>query len=504
MKSAFHPYIVVSSEDEEILQLAAQKGVQVHRRPARLSDDSTPLDPVIVDCFETVVKETQTEFDLVVTIQPTSPLLSAGTIDKAINYMIQNNEVETLISAKEDRHLRWTENGGHYRPIYDERVNRQNLPMEYVETGGIVISRPPLLLKKGTRIGNNVKIMVLEDKESIDIDNYLDWNLCEYILKRKTVLFVVTGNRETGLGHVYNVLGLADNILNHNLLFIGDINSKMAKEVLESHNYSVNIQTSDSIVNDIIELNPDIIINDILDTDEVYMKNLKDLGLTTINFEDLGPGSRYADVLINAIYDIETDQVNRYYGHKYFCIRDEFISAPYKVVSERVQNVLIIFGGTDPSNLTEFVIRTIYDYCINNFITINVVKGVGKPNIANIEEYPLAKIHDNCNSISTKMLEADIIFTSAGRTTFEAASIGTPTIVMAQNQRELTHNFATSKNGFLNLGLGKDVSSSELLALFSHIVHDYTFRETMSEKMPSDDIRRGKSNVVDIIQRWLQ
>ena len=61
------------------------------------------------------------------------------------------------------------------------------------------------------------------------------------------------------------------------------------------------------------------------------------------------------------------------------------------------------------------------------------------------------------------MLEADLIFTSAGRTTYEVASIGVPTIVLAQNDRELTHFFASSEFGFINLGLGYNVSNELLL-----------------------------------------
>ncbi|HIQ28910.1 MAG TPA: hypothetical protein EYH42_10520 [Sulfurovum sp.] len=61
------------------------------------------------------------------------------------------------------------------------------------------------------------------------------------------------------------------------------------------------------------------------------------------------------------------------------------------------------------------------------------------------------------------MLAADVIFTSAGRTTYEIASLGVPAIVLAQNERELTHFFASNEFGFLNLGLGYNVSKKTLL-----------------------------------------
>ena len=74
------------------------------------------------------------------------------------------------------------------------------------------------------------------------------------------------------------------------------------------------------------------------------------------------------------------------------------------------------------------------------------------------------------------MLEADLIFTSAGRTTYEVASIGVPTIVLAQNDRELTHFFASSEFGFINLGLGYNVSNELLLKEFIELVNHTSFR----------------------------
>ena len=60
------------------------------------------------------------------------------------------------------------------------------------------------------------------------------------------------------------------------------------------------------------------------------------------------------------------------------------------------------------------------------------------------------------------MRKADIAFSSQGRTTFELASMGVPTIVMAQNEREQLHTFAQMDNGFINLGLGSEVSDEDI------------------------------------------
>ncbi|MFR3925625.1 MAG: hypothetical protein ACLTXI_10635 [Collinsella sp.] len=60
--------------------------------------------------------------------------------------------------------------------------------------------------------------------------------------------------------------------------------------------------------------------------------------------------------------------------------------------------------------------------------------------------------------MSDHMRKADMALSSQGRTTFELACMGVPTIVLAENEREQLHTFAQMDNGFINLGLGSEVS----------------------------------------------
>lgn len=501
LKSKFDIDIYVTSDDDEILHTAKTFGAKVRKREPSISDDKSTLDPVIYDCYTYAKEIEKKEFELILTLQPTSPLLKSSSIDKAIEMMI-SGDFDTIISAKDDTHLSWKKDGDKFIPNYEKRLNRQYLTPLFTETGGILATRNNII-SQNNRIGKNVNLLILSGGEEIDIDTYEDFNLCEYYMKRKNILFVVTGNETLGLGHVYNTLLIANDIVNHKISFLVDKNSLLAYKLIASKNYPVYIQQSENIVNDIKKIAPSIVINDLLDTKSSYIKALKGINLKVINFEDLGEGAREADLVINAIYPEKRPIKNHYFGQNYFILRDEFIYSKQKIVKKEVTKVLITFGGVDPNNYTKKVLSCIYPYCLEKNIKIMIVAGIGYDKYDSISHFKEASINTNVTDIAKFMLEADIVFTSAGRTTYEIASIGTPAIVLAQNQRELTHFFSSSEFGFLNLGLGTNTLDSEILTSFDELVNSYETRAYMSEKMKSVNLKNGRKIVVDLIKRTI-
>ncbi|TDS65023.1 cytidylyltransferase domain-containing protein [Myroides indicus] len=499
LNSKYCPDVYVSSEDDEILNSALLFGAKTHRRDQAIADDKSTLDPVIYACFEYARTIEKKEYDYIITMQPTSPLLTKTSLDAAIKKAIENKNIETIISAKDNTHLSWRLENNVFIPNYKERVNRQYLTPTFVETGGFFITRQDII-KPNNRIGKNVELFVLGNGEEIDIDTYDDWNICEYHIRKKHIVFVVTGNNVVGLGHVYNTLLIANDILNHKISFLVDKDSQLAFDKIASKNYPVYIQKEDNIIEDIKNLSPDIVINDRLDTTSEYMNNLKSLDFKVINFEDLGEGAKKADLVINAIYPEKNVLKNHHFGHKYFILRDEFIYSNQKIINKEVRNILITFGGVDPNNYTEKVLKTIYDYCQDKNISITIITGFGYDKFETLKKYQNIEILKNVSNISSYMLNADLIFTSAGRTVFEIASIGTPAIVLAQNERELTHFFASSEYGFLNLGLGYNVDNNDLYNNFVDLIESYDNRLYMGELMKRRNLKESRKAVIKLIQ----
>jgi len=263
------------------------------------------------------------------------------------------------------------------------------------------------------------------------------------------------------------------------------------------------LQENDSLLESALELEPDVVINDILDTDASYIEGLKKQNIFVVNFEDLGAGAIYADLVFNAIYPEKTVIKNHYYGQDYFCLRDEFIFCGKKEVKKDVKRVLLTFGGVDPSGITLRVLNEISKYCRENKIAIDVIVGPGNKQFAKIKEDFFCTnitLYKDVNNISEFMRNADIVFTSAGRTIYEVASIGTPTVVIAQNERELTHYFASSENGFANLGLSISVRDGEILKTFDLIVNNFEQRKYMSALMKRHNFNLSKRRVIKLIK----
>ena len=503
LSSKYNIDVYVSSEDDEILNIATQFGAKVHKRDISIANDKTTLDPVIYDCYTYAKTIENKEYSFIITMQPTSPLLKSSSLDNAIDKVLNNGDIETVIAAKDNTHLSWRREENQFLPNYKKRVNRQYLTPTFTETGGFFITRQNII-SPTNRIGKNVELYILSNGEEIDIDTYEDWNICEYYLKRKHIVFVVTGNTKVGLGHVYNTLLIANDILNHKITFLVDKDSQMAYDKIASNNYPVFMQKENDIVDDIKKINADVIINDRLDTDKNYVNSLKELSLKVINFEDLGDGSKSADLVINAIYPEKQILKNHYFGHKYFILRDEFIYSKQKENITNVKKILITFGGVDPNNYTKKVLEAIYDYCNLNKIDITVITGFGYKEYSSLKKFEKINIQENVTNISKYMLEADLIFTSAGRTTYEVASIGTPAIVMAQNERELTHFFASSEFGFLNLGLGYNIDNNVLYNKFLELINSRENRKYMSELMKKVDLKNNRKRVVKLIQNLIE
>lgn len=501
LNSKYITDVVVTTDDKEIEYISKEYGAEVIKRDPKLADDKTTLDPVIYDAMVKDENKKNKKYDIIITLQPTSPVLKTETLDKAIEQFL-TSDYDTYISATNKPHLSWTKNNGKIVPSYEKRVNRQQLPPNYLEAGAFFISKRDNVTEN-TRIGKNVSVYEIPEEESTDIDNSIDWVICENILRKKKIVFRCDGYKELGMGHIYHCLTLAYNLTGHDVIFVTNKNHlEGLNKIAESNMKYTTIENDEQFFDFLEKYKPDIVVNDCLDTTEEYIKKIKMLSKKVVTIEDLGEGAKYADIIINALYDNKRYN-NEYCGEEYVCLRNEFLISKPKEFSQEVKEVLILFGGTDPSNLTKKVYNMIKEnYSKYPNIHYNFITGIGydceKNEIVQDDEKNI-RVLKNVSNISEYMSSADLAFTSQGRTVYELASMGVPSIVMAQNERETLHKFAQMTNGFMNLGLGKDLSIETIFNTFDWLIKTPQIRKEMRDLMLKKNIKDGIKNEIELI-----
>lgn len=499
--------VAVSSDDEEILTIAENYHAVALNRSSALAQDAVTLDPVIFDAVEQMEKRKNKRYDIVITLQPTSPVLRCETLTAAVREFI-DRDADTYISATNKPHLSWSKDEeGRFFPLYKERLNRQQLPPNYLEAGAFLITRRKNVTPN-SRLGKSISVYELPESEAIDIDSPADWIVCESILGKKRIVLRADGYKQIGMGHIYHCLTLAYNLVGHEIMFVSRSDcAEGIQKIKDSFMPLTIVRDDQEFFRFLKEYQPDIVVNDCLDTSAEYMKTLKQLCKRIVTIEDMGEGTRYADVVINALYagKENPEHCHVYSGEKYICLRDEFLISEPKPFSPEVKTVLSLFGGTDPSNMTSVIYQLAgkmhQKYRDVRFIFL---AGIGydceKNGIVTQAEENIFVVKD-AKYVSAYMRQADLAFTSQGRTVYEFAAMGVPAIVLAQNEREQLHTFAQMNNGFLNLGLGKDVRQETIERSFEFLMNTPQLRSEMRELMLArgQELKNGVHREVKLI-----
>jgi spore coat polysaccharide biosynthesis predicted glycosyltransferase SpsG len=331
------------------------------------------------------------------------------------------------------------------------------------------------------------------------------WSM-ERLLARKRIAINVEAFREIGMGHIYRQISLADELSAHEVIFVTSDRSEVVARMLTEYGFPFRVCPAGNTEDVLIGLKPDLIVNDVLDTSADFIEHLKERS-RVVNFEDLGEGARLADLTINDLYDTpQYESANTRWGHEYVFLRDEFINALPRQFNERVESLLITFGGTDPSDLTKTVLERVSGYCIERGIHIFLVAGAGYWNHDGLEAFlgslPEGSVDyvKKTGVMSSIMERADLAICSNGRTSYELAYMRIPSIVICHHPREATHAFASEQNGFINLGVyGGENTLARVDRDLRRLVEDPEYRALMKGRMSRFDFFKNKKKVAAMI-----
>ncbi len=493
-KTASGDDIVVITDSDEIRLICMRAGVRYDYNPAHAIRS---LD--IVASLREALERLADQYDRIVIYRASSPLITAEDIEDAWGRFLKAGS-DCLVTVKSVRHRLWEERGG----TIDALLFNDEEQTAYVETKALFMLQSSVFNGRTHRALRTVPYF-LHDR-GIEINSYQDWWLCEKILQSRHIVFVVAGYPAIGFGHVYRCLMLANEIADHRVTFLCTQDSEAGATQVAARDYHTRIQQTGDLAADVLRLRPDLVVNDILNTEAPYIAALKERGVPVANFEDEGPGAALADLVVNALYEEGKTADPRFlYGYKHFCLRDEFLNARQNIFRPKARRMLVTFGGTDHSDYTGKTLEALFPSCAERGVEIAVVTGPGYAHKERLTAQvaacnallsaPLVTFTHATNVMSRMMEDVDFAVCSAGRTVYELAHMRIPAIVLSHHAREDMHTFARPRNGFGYLGVQSDYHAQDVRAAFFRML-DPDYRHEMFQRMSRFDFRKNKAQVV--------
>jgi CMP-N,N'-diacetyllegionaminic acid synthase len=183
LESQYIDRVVVSTDDDEIAAISRQYGADVpFMRPSELALDETTSIDTVLHTIKTL-ESLGNKYDIMILLQPTSPLRKVSDIDNSISQLDSSGDKSVVSVCEAEHSPLWAnmlpEDHSMNSFISDEVINcrSQDLPVYYRLNGALYVvcintlltmRKPTLLLKE------NCSAYIMPQERSIDIDTKLD------------------------------------------------------------------------------------------------------------------------------------------------------------------------------------------------------------------------------------------------------------------------------------------------------------------------------------------
>jgi|WetSurMetagenome_2_1015567.scaffolds.fasta_scaffold26253_4 CMP-N,N'-diacetyllegionaminic acid synthase len=190
-RSKYLDKVVVSTEDKEIARISRKFNAEVIDRPKELATDAATSIDVIKHAISFLDKSEKYKPEIVVILQPTSPLRDESEIDAAIKKLIETG-ADSVISVSEyetSPFLAYTlDSAGRMDLLIKSGYNssrRQDIPKAYKPNGAVYALRTDTLMKENRIVGNDTRALIMPKDRSVDIDDATDYKLAELLLMKR-------------------------------------------------------------------------------------------------------------------------------------------------------------------------------------------------------------------------------------------------------------------------------------------------------------------------------
>ena len=170
--------VYLDSDSDEILNYAPYLRYKPLKRSANLANNKT-------DGHQLFYNEiSQIDADIYIQILCTSPFISAETIKKGVDILMENVQYDSAVLMKKEKEYLWKD--GH--PLYNQFhiPNSGSLPDTIIESMGLYIVRSEVAHNMRMRYGKNVYMLTADSIETVDVNYPDEFDLAEYIMRGVT------------------------------------------------------------------------------------------------------------------------------------------------------------------------------------------------------------------------------------------------------------------------------------------------------------------------------
>jgi N-acylneuraminate cytidylyltransferase len=170
----------VSTDDEKIKKaiLKMNLGIKVIDRPAEFATDKASTESVMTHFAENV------PFDVLVTIQATSPLTKSEHLNEAIE-KLHAEKLDSLVTGVTVKRFFWGHDGKPHNYDPKNRPMRQDWKGVVMENGAFYITRKKILDEHKCRLGGKIGVYIMPDHTALEIDEPDDWKKITKLIKKR-------------------------------------------------------------------------------------------------------------------------------------------------------------------------------------------------------------------------------------------------------------------------------------------------------------------------------
>jgi len=169
--------LIVSTEDEDIANVARNAGAQV---PFLRNDTLSTPTSELWEVVESVLQRENGEYnpDIITILPYVTPLRTADQIDEAIDTSLMF-PVDSVISVYNNKQFLWRPGKFGLEPLFKKRLLRRDRETTYHENGSIYVTKPETVRNQSELVGKHVGHIIMNKKSSTHIDSWFDYRICE-------------------------------------------------------------------------------------------------------------------------------------------------------------------------------------------------------------------------------------------------------------------------------------------------------------------------------------